>query len=161
MSHHDHDHSVSPVPLLGVFALIVITVISVAVVQWNKRGVPLAAPAGQVLEERALRFEDADDGRVLVIDANTETLVDALDVGTNGFLRAMLRGLARDRRALSVGPEVPFRIARFDTGRILLIDPVTDRRVDLLAFGATNAEVFSRYLVVSPTAAGIVQETLK
>ncbi len=157
----DHDHSISPVPLLAVFALIIITVVGVAVVQWNKRGVPVAAPAGQVLEQRELRFEDASDGRVLVIDAQTETLVDALDVGTNGFLRAMLRGLARDRRAVSVGPEVPFRIARYDTGRILLIDPVTDRRVDLLAFGSTNAQVFSRYLAVTPASAGIVQEALK
>ena len=68
------------------------------------------------------------------------------------------RRLARDRAQRSIGPEVPFHIKRYDTGRLLLIDPVTGRQVDLLAFCPVNAGVFARYLAASDSTSGIAQE---
>lgn len=157
MSGHHHE-PVPRAPLLGIASLVLITLVGVGVVQFNKDGRAVNTPRGQVLLDRAVRFEDAADGSVLVLDDLTGVQIDALSPGTNGFLRATLRGLARDRSQRSIGSEAPFHIKRYDTGRLLLIDPVTGRQVDLLAFGPVNADVFARYLAASDETTGIAQE---
>ena len=48
----------------------------------------------------------------------------------------------------------PFRLARWSDGRLTLEDPTTGRRIELGAFGPTNAEVFAE-LMQAPTASGI------
>lgn len=113
---------------------------------------PAALPASQVTAVRALRFEDAKNGQVIVIDGTTNEVIERLDVGTNGFLRATLRGLARVRMARSKGAETPFIVQRHATGQVLLVDPVTERFIDLRAFGPTNSAVFIRYLESAPGA---------
>ena len=73
--------------------------------------------------------------------------------GTNGFARGVLRGLARERRRSDIGMEPPFRLARWSDGRLTLEDPTTGRRIELGAFGPTNAEVFAA-LMLAPAASG-------
>ncbi|MFK8016140.1 MAG: photosynthetic complex assembly protein PuhC [Gammaproteobacteria bacterium] len=146
-------------PLIGACSLVLITLIGVGIVQFSKDDrSAIVPPTGVVLEQRALRFEDAANGSVLVYDHATGDEVDALTAGTNNFLRATLRGLARDRGPMDIGPEQPFHIRRYSTGRILLVDPVTNRQVDLLAFGPDNARVFSRYLAAPLETAGTAME---
>lgn len=155
----DHDHRVGTVPLLGIAALMALTVVGVAAKSLSRdRAQPVVVDA-EVIEERALRFEDSDAGEVLVIDAATGETLEILSVGGGGFLRATLRGLARERRAFAVGNEVPFHIKRYSNGQLMLVDPVTDRHVDLVAFGPVNAGVFARYLAATTRAADTVQET--
>ena len=98
------------------------------------------------IDSRALRFEDRDDGGVGIFDPASNALVEIAPPGTNGFLRATLRGLARERRAVGAGPEAPFRLTHWADGRLTLDDPSTGRRVEMVAFGETNAEVFARLL---------------
>jgi putative photosynthetic complex assembly protein len=69
--------------------------------------------------------------------------------GTNGFLRATLRGLATERKRESQGAEVPFRLTAFADGRLTLLDPVTGRLVDLGAFGRTNEDAFAHLMLIS------------
>ncbi|MFK7885462.1 MAG: photosynthetic complex assembly protein PuhC [Gammaproteobacteria bacterium] len=157
MSGHFHE-PVPKLPLLGMLSLVLITVVGVGWISFTQdRSVPVVIEA-QMLAERSLRFEDASDGRVIVIDDTTGDQLEALDPGTNGFLRATLRGLARDRHPLSVGAEVPFHVRRYDNGRLLLVDPVTERHVDLVAFGPINAGVFARYLAAPIGGVGTVKE---
>jgi putative photosynthetic complex assembly protein len=104
---------------------------------------PVATAA---IETRDLRFEDRADGAVLVYLGRTEQLVDTLEPGTNGFVRGVLRGLARERRADRVGPTEPFRLTRWADGRLSLDDPATGRHVDLEVFGPTNAGAFADIL---------------
>jgi putative photosynthetic complex assembly protein len=109
-------------------------------------GLPQAKPVAAVAS-MDLHFRDRDDGAVTVHDAAAGgALIEVMPPGTNGFLRATLRGLARDRKRRGAGPEIPFRLAEYAGGRIALEDPVTGRRVELQAFGHTNAEVFARLL---------------
>ncbi|NBT78838.1 MAG: hypothetical protein EBT04_10375, partial [Betaproteobacteria bacterium] len=49
-----------------------------------------------------------------------------------------------------------FRLAGHADGRLTLTDPVTGRRLDLVAFGTDNAKSFSRWLPV-PTAPSSVK----
>ena len=103
-----------------------------------------------------LRFEDLDDGGVAVIDATDGRTLDVLEPGSNGFVRGAMRSLVRERRASNVGAEAPFSLLRTANGQLLLHDPTTDRRIDLRAFGATNADAFGRFLeLATPTAQAI------
>jgi putative photosynthetic complex assembly protein len=95
---------------------------------------------------RDLRFVDRPDGGVAVYDAHQSEPIEVLAPGTNGFVRAMMRNFARERRSNGIGAEAPFRLNSSADGRLVLEDPTTGRRVDLEAFGQTNAGVFAGFL---------------
>jgi putative photosynthetic complex assembly protein len=98
------------------------------------------------LASRELRFEDRADGGVTVRDASTGVAIASAEPGTNGFLRATLRGLATARKLRQVGAETPFRLTAWEDGRLTLEDPESHRRVELEAFGETNEAAFARLL---------------
>jgi putative photosynthetic complex assembly protein len=104
---------------------------------------PERPPPSRVVSSHELRFEDRADGAVLVYEH--EQLVDTLSPGTNGFVRGVLRGLARGRPP-------PFRLTRWADGRLSLDDPETGRHVDLEVFGPTNAGAFAEILTASTLA---------
>jgi putative photosynthetic complex assembly protein len=140
-------YSPNPVPraaIIGAGALLLVTLLWVGVTRLNG-DMPteaLAAPA----VERSLRFEDTADGGVAVRDAGSGRLVAEMEPGSNHFLRALMRGLARERLRQGQGEEAPFQLARRIDGQLTLIDPVTRRLVDLSAFGPSNAAVFAAFL---------------
>ncbi|MEO0995902.1 MAG: photosynthetic complex assembly protein PuhC [Pseudomonadota bacterium] len=155
----DHDHGQVPrIPLLSAGALVAVALVGVAVVRLAGLGPDGSPPDSPVLAERSLYFTDTAAGIVLVTVADGRVL-DRLEVGSAGFLRATLRGLARDRQPLGAGAERPFLIQRLANGQLLLTDPTTGRHVDLLAFGPTNAAAFSRYLTAAPTLVATTKES--
>ena len=109
---------------------------------------PAEPPVSAVVESYDLRFEDRPDGAVLIYDTH-DRLTDTLQPGTNGFVRGVLRGLVRERRADHIGPTPPFRLTRWADGRLSLDDPSTGRHVDLEVFGPTNAGSFADILIAS------------
>jgi putative photosynthetic complex assembly protein len=98
------------------------------------------------VESRDLQFEDGKDGTVLVYDARDRSLIDVIQPGTNGFVRVVLRGLARERRLGDIGKQPPFRLTRFANGQLTLEDTATSKQIDLVAFGSSNAEAFARLM---------------
>ncbi len=108
---------------------------------------PAKPPESRVVESYDLRFEDRPDGAVLIYSAEDNRLIDTLPPGTNGFVRGVLRGLVRDRRADHIGSAPPFRLTRWANGRLSLDDPSTRRHIDLEVFGPTNAGAFADILV--------------
>lgn len=100
------------------------------------------APAAATVD---LRFEDRD-GAVVVLAADTGREVAVLAPGTNGFIRGVLRGLARERRMTGTGREPPFQLVRRTDGHLTLVDPTTGREIGLDAFGPTNVEAFAKLL---------------
>jgi putative photosynthetic complex assembly protein len=114
-------------------------------------GLGAQRPISTPISERDLRFEDRADGAVVVYDARVNpTDVDAkpigVETGQNGFLRGVLRGFARTRRADGVGAAAPFHLTAWADGRITLEDPSTGRHSDLEAFGPANVPVFAQFL---------------
>jgi putative photosynthetic complex assembly protein len=95
---------------------------------------------------RDLRFADRADGAVVVTDAQTGQTVHVLEPGVNSFIRGALRGLAFDRRRDGIGPEAPFRLARWPGGRLTLHDPATGTVLDLGAYGFANRDAFAQLL---------------
>ena len=108
---------------------------------------PTAAP----VIDRQLLFKDLPNGGIAVFDANHPGApIDTFAPKTNGFLRATMRGLARQRLRQSEGAETPFRLTEWADGRLTLTDPATGRRVEMEAFGITNESVFARLLTARP-----------
>jgi putative photosynthetic complex assembly protein len=148
MSHH-HDHALPKVPLYAAVGLVVATLLLVVLVRLTGIG-EVKTPITAVTAERMLRFADDSDGGISVRDGTDNALIGRVDPGTNGFLRGTLRGLARERKRSGLGPTAPYRLTSRLDGRLLLEDPSTGRLVDLGAFGATNALVFTRLLTAGP-----------
>ncbi|MGI4875884.1 MAG: photosynthetic complex assembly protein PuhC, partial [Janthinobacterium lividum] len=65
----------------------------------------------------------------------------------NGFIRGVLRGMARDRLMRGVGKAPPFRLTLFGDGALTLFDPSTGRNVELGSFGPTNKQSFADLLL--------------
>ncbi|MFK8082893.1 MAG: photosynthetic complex assembly protein PuhC [Granulosicoccus sp.] len=101
---------------------------------------------GNLLVSQKLHFVDLEDGMVSVINADNGQELIRLDSGEDGFMRSVMRGLVRDRKAQGLGPEIPFELAMWEDGLVSLIDPATARRVELSAFGKDNVEAFTRLI---------------
>ncbi|RBP11339.1 putative photosynthetic complex assembly protein [Roseiarcus fermentans] len=107
------------------------------------------APTATVVRTLALRFDDQPDGSVLVRRASDGAAIYRAAPGTNGFMRATMRGLAHARRQNGVGDETPFVLTAWSDGRTSLEDATTGRRLALEAFGATNAAAFAQLFQAS------------
>jgi len=132
-------------------AVILLSIITAAAgrITGAANSTPTAAPVAS----RELLFRDRPDGGVAVFDArDTSTPIEIVAPATNGFLRATMRGLARQRLRQVADVEIPFRLTEWADGRLTLADPATGRRVEMEAFGITNEEVFARLLTLKPGA---------
>jgi putative photosynthetic complex assembly protein len=131
-------------PLLGAGALVAAALLATGVARLT--GHANDEPTGATLSARDMYFHDRPDGGIAVVDAANGLEVIALAPGSDGFLRATLRGLARERKRHELGAEEPFRLTAWADGRLTLQDRSTGRFVDLGAFGPTNAQAFARLL---------------
>ena len=129
-------------PLAGAIALVAVTL---ALVAASRIAGPAPAAAPEAMAAMDLAFEDRAGGHIHVRNASTGALIDEIAPGEDGFLRGVLRGLARERRAHGIGAETPFRLERHAGGRLAVIDTATGRQIDLAAFGPTNQAAFARF----------------
>ncbi len=145
MAHNNEHPTIPRAAVAGAVALVVVSVIAVYASRATGVGI-VTTPASLAVDSRRLVFEDSADGSVIVQDAEAGAIVHVVEPGTNGFLRGVLRGLARDRKLKGVGSGPPFVLTRWADGRLTLADPQTDRRIDLAPFGAENVQVFVNLL---------------
>jgi putative photosynthetic complex assembly protein len=145
MSQAIHEPVVPRRGVLAAAALVLFALAAVTTVRLTGVGsVRMTLPAE--VESRELQFEDGKNGAVLVYDASNHQLVDTLAPGTNGFIRVVLRGLARERKLGDIGAQPPFQLTRFVNGQITLTDTSTNKQIDLDAFGSSNTEAFARLM---------------
>ena len=133
------------VPLAAAASLIVIALVATAWISLSGNR-PSTYVTDNVVASVDLLFMEQEDGSLQVLDAADGTNLDTLAPDADGFLRSTLRGMARARRAAGKNVDAAYAINQTADGRLLLVDTVTDQRVDLWAFGPTNAAAFSRYL---------------
>jgi putative photosynthetic complex assembly protein len=114
-------------------------------------GQSYSKPSAPAVASRELLFRDRADGAVAIYDArDTNAPISIAAPATNGFLRATMRGLARQRLRQDADREVPFRLTEWADGRLTLEDPTTHRTVEMEAFGITNEQVFAALLTAKP-----------
>lgn len=145
MSHAIHEPVVPKSGIVAAAALVLFSLATVTTARLTGTGgVHMTLPAA--VESRDFQFEDGKNGAVLVYDAGSRELVDTLAPGSNGFIRVVLRGLARERKLGDIGKQPPFRLTRFVNGQITLTDTSTGKQIDLDAFGSANTEAFARLM---------------
>ncbi|QMW23978.1 photosynthetic complex assembly protein PuhC [Sandaracinobacteroides saxicola] len=151
-----HDHHAEPFPramLLLAGGLIATTLLLTTAVRlgWVAQSAdPVALRAAaqtKALASRDLRFLDAPGGGVQILDAKTGAVAGSVQAGsTNGFIRGVMRGLARERRLAGKSPETPFRLTAWANGELSLTDLATGRVIEVGSFGATNRNAFAALL---------------
>ncbi len=137
--------------LIGAALVVAFSVAFAALSTWTGYG-RVAMPEREPLVTVDLRFVDRADGGVGVFLAGTGEELAVIAPETGGFVRGVMRGLARERMLNSINSEPPFRLIRWASGTMSLDDPSTGRRVELDAFGPTNAGVFADLLVAAEEA---------
>lgn len=99
------------------------------------------------LRSRELRFVDQPDGGVRIEDTGTGQVASTIVPGEKtGFIRGVMRGLARERRMRGIGSRPPFTLTEWRDGELSLTDSVTGRSIELAAFGSTNRASFAALL---------------
>lgn len=106
--------------------------------------------AVQPLASRDLRFIDGADGSVIVETMDGRQLTAVAAFSENGFIRGVMRGMARERHMRNVGSQAPFRLTLWADQSLTLTDRETGREVELSAFGATNRAAFLALLQPAP-----------
>jgi putative photosynthetic complex assembly protein len=134
--------------LISAAVLAAITIVSAGTARVTGLGRP-DAPKAEAAQTLALRFEDQKDGSVVVRRAGDRAKIYTVAPGTNGFLRATMRGLARERHRIGAGDSTPFVLTAWSDGRMSLDDAATGRTVPLEAFGVTNEGAFAQLFQAS------------
>lgn len=132
--------------LVGAAVLVALAVVSAAAARLTGVGTT-PNPTSVEVDRLALRFEDRPDGAVAVRAAAEGRVIAVLEPGTNGFIRSVLRGLVRERKARGIGAAPAFHLTRWADGRLSLDDPATGRTIELAAFGPANSGAFARLMV--------------
>jgi putative photosynthetic complex assembly protein len=96
----------------------------------------------QAVITKQLRFEDRSDGSIAVVSAPDGRVVKVIE-GEAGFVRGILRAMARERRIKEVNQTIPFELIARADGRLTLVDPATGNRIDLESFGKDNVIEFA------------------
>lgn len=152
---HRHDNLVSP-GAIGLAGLLVAAVLLLVILA--RAGFLPASPSAaerraearvQPVAERLLAFADVN-GNVQVTDARTGAQVALLGQDGSGFIRGVMRSLARERRQHGFDASRPFRLTRYADGQLALADLATGRVVELTGFGSTNRAAFARLLEARP-----------
>ncbi len=139
---------------LVLFAFAATTIVRVA-------GIPASASPAAMRSEahiapvasRDLRFIDRVDGAVVIEDVDKGGIASVIEPGQQtGFIRGVMRGLARERRMHGIGDKPPFNLTLWKDGELSLTDSATGRSIELTAFGSSNRAAFAALLPKGPTA---------
>ena len=150
MSTLDHE----PFPrgaLIAASAMVGLSLVATTAVRLVKITAPAPIAAAQPAPAASvdLRFSDQADGSIRVQNSRTDQVVETIQPGVGGFVRGVMRGLARDRISRHIGEAPPFRLSQAKDGRMSLEDTATGRVIDLESFGAGNRQSFIELLKAS------------
>ncbi len=132
--------------LLGAAGVVFIALVAATSARLTGTGVTDMNPAVAAAQVRELRFEDMSDGSIGVFKAAEDRPAEILTAGNAGFVRNVMRSMARERKQIGIGSDKPFRLVRWEDGRLSIEDPSTARHIDLGAFGSANERAFARLM---------------
>ncbi len=144
---HLKDPSVPRPVLIAIGCLLATVMVTVAAVRGfglvdtNKAYASIAVEP--VRAAVSLTLHDREDGAVVAVNAATGNVQAVVEPETGGFVRGVLRGLMRARRAEGIGPAEPFRLVLQEDGDFYLQDATTRTAIDVRAFGPTNIGSFA------------------
>mgnify|MGYP002654182189 FL=1 len=138
----------NPIRIQNYIALFVVTVlvgIILLVANAVQSGKSETQTDASVIAKKTLFFRDLPDGSVGVISASSGKMIAQVE-GQAGFVRGILRALARERRIQQITSDDAFELMSRSDGRLTLVDLATGNRIDLESFGRDNAAQFAAFL---------------
>ncbi|MEQ8494082.1 MAG: photosynthetic complex assembly protein PuhC, partial [Gammaproteobacteria bacterium] len=119
MSRAPHSGGFPASVLWAAGALVVLALVASLLARTTGIGTTRMADTARV-ELRDLRFADRADGGIDVFLVGDAQPAHVLAPGGDGFVRGVLRGLARERKRRGVAQEVPYRLERWADGRLTI-----------------------------------------
>ncbi len=157
--HHHHGEQLPKVALIGAVGCVIFTVLLTGAVSLGLLDKPVSMAERRteervtIVAQRDLQFSDQADGSVLIRDMTKDTTAATITPGSqSGFIRGVMRGLARDRHLRHLSGDQPFRLTLWSNQNLSLTDLATKRTLELNGFGNTNRDAFLALLEVKPTA---------
>lgn len=142
----DPSHPLPRPIIMGGAAMMVSAVVLCALAHATGVGTTVS-PAPVTVATRDLVFTEQDDGILTVRDADRGGReVRHFDAGEGGFIRAMVRGLTRNRTRYGEPAIGAFRVSESGDGGIWLQDLGTKQNIDLRAFGPTQVQAIAQLL---------------
>lgn len=142
----------SPIPPKVLIAAGLLLAVTMALVAFGRiTGIgKLKTPVADAVRSVEIRFHDTPDGGISVTYGDGRPLTE-LAAGTNGFIRGVMRSLARARRLDRIEVDPPFRLTLWSDHRLTIEDPATSQSLDLSGFGQDNLTAFARLLATNAT----------
>lgn len=142
----DPDHPLPKPIIVGSGILMVATVAFCAF--GHATGIGRTVEAAPVaVASRDLVFAENDDHTLTVRDAGRGgAVVSNFDAEDGGFIRALVRGMTRNRTRYGEPAVGAFRVSLSRDGGVWLQDLGTHQNVDLRAFGPTQVQAFAQFV---------------
>lgn len=142
----DANHPLPKPIIIGGGAMMVAAVVLCALAHATGVGVT-TSPAPTPMASRDFVFAEQDDGFLTVKDADHDgRIVERVAPGESGFIRAMVRGLTRNRTRYGEPAVGAFRVSVERDGGVWIQDLGTKQNIDLRAFGPTQVQAFAQLL---------------
>ena len=132
---------------LGLAVGLVIMVIALAASASLYGHGAVRTPPIQVQSQHSVRLVADPSGDVLVYDGATNVLTRRVPAEHSGFLRGLLRVIARRRMIAHAPEDAPITVVRGVDGTIELSDPSSGLEVPVTSFGPTQVETIASLLV--------------
>ena len=129
----------------AMFALMIGATAMVAYAQWAdvpNTGVLVEAP---VVERLDVTLVAQGDGTYRAFDPTGAELAASTD-DMAGFIGVIGRVVDRDRTVRRLDVTAPITVVRRENGNIAILDPSTDKTIELIGYGADNVAAFARLL---------------
>jgi putative photosynthetic complex assembly protein len=122
---------------------------------WTGQPKEAVLPPSPVIAQKTLVITGDMSGAATVWDADGGLIAD-LSPEEGGFISGVRRVLDRERTKSRVALDAPVVLTAHENGRMMLTDPETGWRADLMGFGQDNAAAFAKLLITDPqtTSAG-------
>lgn len=140
-----HQNATSRLMLVALAALVLMVLVATLAARLTGFTADSVADT-PIVQTRELGFRDLPGGKVSAYEWNSDFTLLVVNAGEGSFLRGVVRSLVRQRAGLSPDLRVPFHLNRHSDGRMVLLDPATGERIDLIAFGPDNYRVFATLL---------------
>ena len=136
------------IPLLAAAALVVLSLVTVAIVQLNG-AISERAEARTPNLVHQLSFQDIGSNRLAVVDRRLGKTLAYVEPGRDGLVQNAVRGLNRVRKLRKLPIDGSYQLVIWNDGRVTLSDLATTRHIPLSSFGPTTGGALAALLELS------------
>ena len=99
------------------------------------------SPNSSIISSKLIYIEQSDDLATRILKENGAILVE-YPKGKETFVSTILTVINRDRIKKNIDKSGPLILQQKDNGRLSILDPSSEKEVDLMAFGDDNISIF-------------------